>query len=311
MKNLPFGTAAWKDALPNSVSFEVTGKGRFAVSGSLQSSYELRVKIRGASDVWRFTSAQMENGSAYVNYDVKDQSAVVIYVADPNAGSSSAPRRVPAKVNDEPLAALTAIDIAQIYPVAAEADPDNEGVYYATHYNETQKYLLPEGTEAYAATISGTNLVMIKVAEGGQTIPANNAFILKSTSATIELLPTDEDAVTVSASNDLIGTDIEKEAPADCYVLSDKSSDESVIGIGFYRFTGTIDAHKAYIVNSDAAAPVRMPLVFDNGNGIENVGNTSATVDRTEKLLIDGHVYILRDDVLYNAQGARVSKLQE
>ena len=306
LKKLPFGTAEWEAALPNSVSFEVSGKGRFAVSGSVQSSYELRVKIRGTSDIRRFTSAQMANGSAYVNYDVKDQSAVVIYVADPNAGSSS-PRRAPAEVNDEPLAALTAIDIAPIYPVAAEADPENTDVYYTTHYNETQKYLLPEGTEAYAATISGTNLVMTKVAEGGQTIPANNAFILKSTSATIELIPTDEDAVTVSVSNDLTGTDIEKEAPADCYVLRGKSSDESIIGIGFYRFIGTIDAHKAYIVNSDAAAPDRMPFVINSGDIPTASENIPATSGRTVKRIENGQlVIILENGTRYNAQGQMV-----
>ena len=310
LKNLPFGTDEWKEALPNTVSFEVIGKGRFALSGSVQSPYELRVKIRGKSDVWQFTAAQMANDLVYVNYDVEYQSAVVIYVADPNAGSSPAPRRAPAEENAV-LATLTAIDIAPVYPVAAEADPDNAGVYYATHYNATQKYLLPSGTEAYAAVINGTDLVITKVAEGGQTIPADNAFILKSASETIELIPTNEEAVAVSATNELIGTDTDKEAPANCYALSGKSSDESITGIGFYPFTGTVAAHKAYIVNGDAIAPDRMPLVVKSGDtptGIEDVIGTrsSSPANNARKVLINGHIYILRDGKTYTPAGAEV-----
>ena len=190
------------------------------------------------------------------------------------------------------------------YPVAANADPDNAGVYYSTHYNETQKYMLPVGTEAYVATISNGDMNLTKVAEGGQVIPADEAFIFKSNAASVVLTPTDAEPVTISASNELIGTDSEKAAPTNCYVLSGHSSDNSVTGVGFYAFSGNIPAHKAYIIYSGSAlAPShRMHFIFNNWQQATGIDNTTDVIV-SEKRIENGQLIIIKNGVRYNAQG--------
>lgn len=298
-----YGHPGWNDALTNTVSFELPqGKGSFKVTGNVQDGCELRVKIRSESNVHRFSVDQVAAGEAIVEYDVPDQTAVVIYIG---LAGGPAPSRTPTAKNDAPLAALSAIDMSPTYPVATKVDPDNAGVYYSTHYNETQKYQLPAGTEAYVATLSEGDLNMTRVATGGQVIPADEAFILKSTSAAIELIPTDAEAVTINAANDLQGTDMEKAAPANCYVLSGHSTDESVTGVGFYLFTGTLAAHKAYLVyNGETLAPShRMRFIFDSEHVATTIDNNSATLSVPRKYLENGLLIIENNGTIYNAQG--------
>ncbi len=297
-----FGHPGWNENLHNTISFELPqGNGSLTVNGNVQEGCVLKVKIRSENGVHSFTPAQVAAGEAIVNYDVPNQTAVVIYIS--NNGSSPAPKRAPAAVKDEPKAALTALSLAPTYPVTAKVDPDHAGVYYSTHYNETQKYRLPVGTEAYVATISGSgDLNMTKVADGGQVIPANTALILKSNSASVVLTPTDADAVTISASNQLKGTDSETmAAPANCYVLSGHSTTYSVTGVGFYAYTGTLAAHKAYIIYGGASSPAhRMRFIFNSPTGLENSQEQQM---KSEKLLENGQLIIIKNGVRYNAQG--------
>ncbi len=298
-----FGHPGWNENLRNTISFELPqGNGSLTVNGTVQEGCVLKVKIRSENGVHSFTPAQVASGQAIVNYNVPNQTAVVIYIS--NNGGSPAPRRAPAAVKDAPLAALTALSLTPTYPVTAKVDPDHAGVYYSTHYNEMQKYQLPVGTEAYVATISNTgDLNMTKVAEGGQVIPANTAFILKSNAASVVLTPTDAEPVTISASNDLIGTDSEKAAPANCYVLSGHSTDNSVTGVGFYAYDGTLAAHKAYLIYGGGAslAPAhRMRFIFNSPTGLENSQEQQM---KSEKLLENGQLIIIKNGVRYNAQG--------
>lgn len=300
-----YGSAEWNSALPNTISFEVTGKGRITLNGSVQQGYEVRVQIRDKKDVAKYSSEKMAGGQAFFDYDVDNQTTVVIYVAEVGGSSTgNAPRRAPAAKNDEPLAVLTGIEIAQVYSVIAEADLENTDVYYSTHYNETQSYILPEGTDAYVATISGEDLLLTKVVKGGEVLPANTPVILKSTTAQVNLILTNAEAVAVSATNQLKGSDIEIAAPANCYILGSKSADESLTGIGFYAFTGTLAAHKAYLVNSEAT-PACMHLVFDKDDTA--IDNISAIGGKAEKRIENGQlVIILPSGVRYNAQGQTV-----
>ena len=296
-----FGHQGWDENLQNTISFELPqGNGSLTVNGSVQEGCVLKVKIRGEVGVHSFTPAQVAAGEATVHYNVPYQTAVVIYIS--NNGSSSAPKRAPAAKKDEPKAALTALSLTPMYPISANVDPDHAGVYYSTHYNETQKYQLPAGIEAYVATINGSDLNMTKVAEGGQVIPADEAVILKSTSASIDLIPTDVAAVTISASNDLVGTDTEKAAPANCYVLSGHSTDNSVTGVGFYEFTGTLAAHKAYLIYGGSGAPQRMRFIFDAEQTATGIDNTNDVI-KSEKRIENGQLIIIKNGVRYNAQG--------
>ncbi len=297
-----FGHPGWNENLQNTISFELPqGTGSLKVNGTVQEGCVLKVRIRSEADAHSFTPAQVAAGEAVVNYNVPNQTAVVIYIN--NNGSSSAPKRAPAAVKDEPKAALTALSLTPMYPISANVDPDHAGVYYSTHYNEMQKYQLPVGTEAYVATISGEDLNLTKVVNAGEVLPANTAVILKSTSASVVLTPTDAAAVTISADNDLHGVDFETTAPANCYVLSEHSTDNTVTGIGFYEFTGTIPAHKAYLTISGGAAyaPKKLRFVFNNeqATGIDN----AADGIMSEKRIENGQLIIIKNGVRYNAQG--------
>ena len=298
-----FGHPGWDENLQNTISFELPqGNGSLTVNGSVQDGCVLKVKIRGEEGVHSFTPAQVASGLAIVNYNVPNQTAVVIYIS--NNGSSPAPKRAPAAVKDEPKAALTALSLTPMYPVSAIVDPDHAGVYYSTHYNEMQKYQLPAGTEAYVATISGEDLNLTKVVNAGEVLPANTAVILKSTSASVVLTPTDAAAVTISADNDLRGVDFETTAPANCYVLSEHSTDNSVTGVGFYEFTGTIPAHKAYLTISGGAAdaPKKLRFVFNNEQQPTGIDNAADGI-MSEKRIENGQLIIIKNGVRYNAQG--------
>lgn len=301
-----FGHPGWNENLQNTISFELPqGNGSLTVNGSVQEGCVLKVKIRGEVGVRSFTPAQVAAGEATVHYNVPNQTAVVIYISNVG-GSGSAPKRAPAAKKDEPKAALTALSLTPTYPLAANLDPDHAGVYYSTHFNETQKYRLPAGTDAYVATISGEDMNLTKVVDGGHVLPANTAVILRSTSASVTLTPTDDDAVTVSAENALRGTDSEMAAPANCYVLSGRSSDNSVTGVGFYQFSGTLAAHKAYLINSGGpglAPQHRMRFIFNGENAATGIENTSASFGGSEKRLENGQLIIIKNGVRYNAQG--------
>ena len=305
MNSTNYNSQVWRDNLPQTISFELAGgKGSFEVNCNVQPGYEVRIIQYGDTKANHIITSSTPQPYV-VNYDIPNQRAVVIFVAV--AGSSNpAPKRAPASKNDAPIATLSALNMNPTYPIEAKVDPDHAGVYYSTHYNETQKYQLPVGTEAYVATISNTgDLNMTKVAEGGQVIPANTAFILKSNAASVVLTPTDAEPVTISASNDLIGTDSEKAAPANCYVLSGHSTDDSVTGVGFYQFTGTLAAHKAYIINnSPSLAPShRMRFIFNGENAATGIENASAKIGGSEKRLENGQLIIIKNGVRYNAQG--------
>ena len=298
-----FGHPGWNENLRNTISFELPqGNGSLTVNGTVQAGCVLKVKIRGENGVHSFTPAQVASGQAIVNYNVPNQTAVVIYIS--NNGGSPAPRRAPAAVKDEPKAALTALSLAPTYPISANVDPDHAGVYYSTHYNEMQKYQLPAGTEAYVATVSGEDLNLTKVVNAGEVLPANTAVILKSTSASVVLTPTDAAAVTISADNDLHGVDFETAAPANCYVLSGHSTDNSVKGVGFYEFTGTIPAHKAYLTISGGAAyaPKKLRFVFNNEQQATGIDNAADGI-MSEKRIENGQLVIIKNGVRYNAQG--------
>ena len=138
----------------------------------------------------------------------------------------------------------------------------------------------------------------------------HHAVIPQSNKASIGLIPEfDTPTHTIlpeatSAGNDLTGTADAMVAPANCYVLSGHSADNSVHGVGFYQFTGTLAAHKAYIINnSPSLAPShRMRFVFNGENAATGIDNTSAAV-KSEKRLENGQLVIIKNGVRYNAQG--------
>ena len=185
-------------------------------------------------------------------------------------------------------------------PITPYADPQDASVYYSTFYDSNFKYELPAGVEAYVADLSGANLLLTKIAEAGEVIPADNAVILKSTVSSFTLTPSDADAVTFTATNDLQGSDTQIATPANCYVLAGTDG-----VVGFYHYTAAnLNAHKAYVVYSGSnQAPRRMPFIFDQATGMENVQGDNV---QSTKVIENGQLIIIRNGVRYNAAGQNV-----
>ena len=180
--------------------------------------------------------------------------------------------------------------------ITPNVDPDHAGVYYSTFFDSANKYALPAGVEAYVATRDGANLLLSKIADAGQTIPANVAVILKSTVTPFTLTVSDADAVTFTATNDLQGSDTQIATPDNCYVLAGED------GVGFYHYTASmLNPHKAYVIYSGSnQAPKRMPFVFNQATGVDQVPSDQV---QSTKILENGVLYIIKNGVKYNAQG--------
>jgi len=195
--------------------------------------------------------------------------------------------------------------------VPTNEDPENPGVYYySTFFHSTQNYKLTnDGTQAFIADLSGSDLVLTKIAEGAQVIPANTAVILRKTGSAdpIVLNPTEENGVSFNSDdNSLEGVDVA--TPIDdiagltttnCYVLSGTAQ----YGVGFYRINGnTLKAHKAYVkyVGGPNNAPKRMRFVYDQATGMDQVQGNQV---QSTKFIENGQLFILRDGKTYNAMG--------
>lgn len=182
--------------------------------------------------------------------------------------------------------------------ITPNVDPENPTVYYSTFFDSSVKYELPAGVEAYVADLSGANLLLTKIAEAGQTIPANVAVILKSTVTPFTLTVSDAEAVTFTATNDLQGSDTQIATPANCYVLAGND------GVGFYHYTASmLNPHKAYVIYSGSQAPRRMPFIFDQATGVESVQPSAIS---SQKVIENGQLIIIRNGVRYNAAGQNV-----
>jgi hypothetical protein len=161
------------------------------------------------------------------------------------------------------------------------------------------------------AEVSSNALNLTKIAGEGQTIPADNAVILKSSVDQFTLSISNAVPVSFTATNNLHGvdadTDIASVVSGTCYVLSGNSTD----GVGFfvYKAPNQLQTHKAYIdLNGSgmAQAPKRMPFVFNGeqtATGIEDVQGNNV---QSTKVIENGVLYIIRDGKTYNAMGQMV-----
>ena len=197
--------------------------------------------------------------------------------------------------------------------ITANEDPQNPGIYYSTFYDSQYQYALPnDGTEAYVATISGDALMLTKIAENDEVIPENTAVILKATSNSFSLTRSIAEPVTFEGTNSLLGVDEPTAAPAHCYVLSGHGADKdpltgeyTVKGVGFYQYTGTLKAHKAYAVISGGAAyaPKKLRFVFNQEQTTTDVENVQSDNVQCTKVLRNGQLYLMYKGTMYNVQG--------
>ena len=189
--------------------------------------------------------------------------------------------------------------------ITAKPDPVNDGVYYSTFYDGSRQLQLPANVEAYTATVSGDKMLLKKVAVQGDILPAATAVVLRASQADFTLIPSAASPVSVE-NNALRGTDVNMEVPSEhCYVLSGADG-----FVGFYPLSApyTLTAHKAYIDLDNLPggannAPRRLRFVFSEeqtATGMENVQNEET---KAQKVMIDGVMYIIRGEHMYDAQG--------
>ena len=189
--------------------------------------------------------------------------------------------------------------------ITAKLDPVNAGVYYSTFYDGSRQLQLPANVEAYTATVSGDKMLLKKVAVPGDILPAATAVVLRASQADFSLTPSAASPVSVE-NNALRGTDVNMEVPSEhCYVLSGADG-----FVGFYPLSApyTLSAHKAYIDLDNLPggannAPRRLRFVFSEEQtttGMENVQNEET---KAQKVMIDGVMYIIRGEHMYDAQG--------
>ena len=218
------------------------------------------------------------------------------------SGKSNIPLYVPygSVAAYEAAAQWNEFNIQGSFAITANEDPQNPGVYYSTFYYGGADVILPANVTAYKAAISDDALNLTSVAESGQSIPAGNAVILRSSIQEYDL------AISTATEgeyegNVLQGTDVAIAKPDNCYVLSCENN-----LVGFYQYgAANLNPHKAYVTYSGSGsnpAPRRMPFIFDAATGVENVqGNVQST-----KVLRDGQLIIIRNGVEYNANGMMV-----
>ena len=155
------------------------------------------------------------------------------------------------------------------------------------------------------ATLSGDALILTKIAESGEILPENTAVILKAEDANVRMGWTEDTPVSFEATSNLHGVDAPTAAPANCYVLSGHSSDNSVTGVGFYQYNGTLKAHKAYAVidGGIAYAPKKLRFVFNQEQTTTDIEGIQPSDVRSQKVLRNGQLIIIRNGVEYNANG--------
>ena len=131
------------------------------------------------------------------------------------------------------------------------ANEGKTGEYWSTYYDGAKSSIADANTTVYTGKVNGDKIDLTEIVD--KTIPAGNAVILKSTAANVTLTKTS--ATGTLANNDLKGVDVAT-AKTDVYCLSKNGT-----VVGFYKFTGNVPAHRAYI-ESLSSAPM---LGLDDG----------------------------------------------
>ena len=316
LKTIGPGTESWYNTLPGALTVYLSqGSGSFSLYGYVYSGYLLKVMIVDGDKTHISCFAPAGYTTYTEQYKLENDSYAVIYLQQETPSGAPARRAPQQKYYSDPHIYLWSLNadpdyVGPMVTVTAKQDPDAAGNYYATFYYENENYRLSnDGTEAYYATIDANgNLQMTLVAENTNVILKDHAVILKATKPTIGLIPEFSTPTypvkpeANTAANQLQGVDIETAAPANCYVLSGRSADGNTTGVGFYEFSGTLAAHKAYLTYGGAGAPQRMRFIFNNEQQATGLDNTNSAV-KSEKRIEDGQLIIIKNGVRYNAQG--------
>lgn len=194
-------------------------------------------------------------------------------------------------------------------PITANEDPSNLGTYYSTFYHSLYAFTLPDGVEAYVASLDDDALNLTKIAGATEVLPAGIAVILRTSIGSFGLLPYMDATEPITVSNSLKGVDVDTDiadvVTGTCYVLSGGSS-----GVGFYRYEApnVLTAHKAYVdkPNSSmmsAAPPTRLRFVYNKDNTVTTDIESVSEDASCRKMMRNGQLFIIRGDREYNVHG--------
>lgn len=200
---------------------------------------------------------------------------------------------VPVNVPNESVEAYSTHDIWQNFNNIVGIPAENNitmnkvcGDYWATFFSSVSNYQADVNTTVYTATKEGNMLNLVEVTD--RIVKAGEGIILKSTSSTATLTLT-ATAATDRYFNDNVLEGVD-EATAQAtgntyYVLSNENSK-----LGFYKYTGTLGANKAFISVTDSNAPT----FYDISDWTTGVNSTYK--DNRE----------VSNDMIYNLNGQRV-----
>jgi hypothetical protein len=166
-------------------------------------------------------------------------------------------------------------------------------VPFATLYVE-KDVVVPSDVAVYTGALSESKeyFNLTQVTTG--VIPAKTGVILEGTAGASADFYTTTHTNVAAVESVLSGTTAET-AVEDAYVLSYNTGKEDV---GFYKYTGTVPANKAYLVVAASEAPV---FRFNFGAETDEVGNVSGI----NAVTIENRT----DNVIYDLSGRRVLSL--
>ena len=160
--------------------------------------------------------------------------------------------------------------------VYLKANADDSGNYWTTYYSDANHYQAPAGTQVFKVNLVGTTLTLGEITSG--VVNSDEGVVLKSSSANYFLTSTTASTEVAGAysGNSLAGTmtEITTTGENNYYVLGGGDA-----GVGFYKLSssGTIGAHKAYLVSNASA---REYFLFDEATGIKAIEQTIWSNDR-------------------------------
>ena len=185
---------------------------------------------------------------------------------------------------------LKKIEVYGYVTVDVTANEGATGEYWATYYNGTESYTADANTTVYQAAVNSGKTAVVLTEVTGREIPAGKGVVLKSSAATIKLTPTT--TTQTLEGNELTGVDVATAAPSNAYCLS-KETTGSARGVGFYTYTGTIPAHRAYLVVAGGPSYARRFLGFGDD-------------DNTTGISLPEAVVIENDGPIYDLSGRRI-----
>ena len=197
-------------------------------------------------------------------------------------------------------------NVTDIVLVSGEMEVSAAG--YASYYNSTEAYQMPNGMEGY---VFNTSDGLVKEYESGKVVPAGTALILHAAAGKYPFVFATGGAAP-TATNQLLGTDTVSTLPADAnayfYGLSlNSANDADSVGLYWMNETGeafTNGAHKAYLKVAKSSAPARYYL-FNGENGATGISELQQG-EKACKFLENGQIFILKGGHVYDVTGRAV-----